>query len=256
MKSQKFLMAATKNKRIVKNTGKSTTARKNSPRRSRPELEIGREPFTQNEAIKLINSTESLEDRALLILGFNTGLKLTEIVKLEPINFEFNNGIVKIWDKKRRLYRTVYLTDDVINEIRLFIDTRKDSAGPRLFPYTARTIEGRFQRHTLRVLDRSRSWEAARRTYIAVSAKLDIPIKIVVENTGETATSVAKYYLDIPLQNTRRKVNDIPLYPEAPKLMLKSDELKRILEGPYVEKMDKIFADGNKVKASIADLER
>lgn len=248
-------MATTKNKSKGTAARKGRPTTKSAPRKSKMELEIGREPLTQEEVIKLINSTDSLEERTILILGFTTGLKLLEILKLEPINFEFNNGIVKIWDKKRRLYRSVYLTDDTINEVRLFIDTRKDSAGPRLFPHTAKTIEGRFQRLTLKTLGKSRSWEAARRTYITVSARLDIPIRIVVENTGETATSVAKYYLNIPVNNARRKVNETPLYPESPKLMLKSDELKRILEGPYVEKMDRIFADSNKLRATLTDLE-
>ncbi len=256
MKFQTSLTATTNDQSKRRTTRKGSATVKSTPRRSKMELEIGREPLTQDEVIKLINSTENLEERTMLILGFTTGLKLSELLKLEPINFEFNNGIAKIWDKRRRLYRSVYLTDDTINELRLFIDTRKDSAGPRLFPHTAKTIEGRFQRLTLKALGKSRSWEAARRTYITVSAKLDIPIGIVVENTGESASSVAKHYLNIPVNNARRKVNETPLYPESPKLMLKSDELKRILEGPYVEKMDKIFADGNKVKASIADLER
>lgn len=246
-------MATTK-KSTRKTPRKNASPRKSVPRKSKAELEIGRVPLTQEEVIKLVNSTESLEDRTMLVLGFTTGLKLSEIIKLEPINFEFNNGIAKIWDKRQRIYRSVYLTDDTINEIRLFIDTRKDSAGPRLFPYTAKTIEGRFQRLTLKVLGESRSWEAARRTYISISAKLDVPIKIVVENSGESATSVVKYYLGAHVDNARRKINEISLYPESPRLMLKSDELKRILEKPYVERMDQVIADSHRLKAALSDL--
>ena len=100
-------MATTKNQSKGKSARKGRNTTKSTPRRSKTELEIGKEPLTQEEVIKLINSTDSLEERTILILGFTTGLKLSEILKLEPINFEFNNGIVTIWDKKRRLYRSV-----------------------------------------------------------------------------------------------------------------------------------------------------
>lgn len=254
MKLQKSLMATTNNQGTNRSTKKKTTRTTNSQRKSKAERELGREPLLQEEVIKLVNSTETLEDRTLLVLGFTTGMKLSEIISLEPINFEFNNGVARIWDKKRRLYRSVYLTDETVNEIRVLIDTKKDSAGPRLFPYSAKTIEGKFQRHTLKILGKSRSWESVRRTYISISAKLDMPIKIVVENTGELPSAVVKYYMDIPVSNARRKVNETPLFPDSPQLMLKSDELKRILERPYVEKLDRIMADRSKLKATITDL--
>ncbi len=215
--------------------------------------ELGKAPYSQEEAIKLLNSTENLEDRALLLLGFNTGLKATEIVSLESINFEFNNGILKVWDRKKRIYRKVNVPDETIGEIRLYIDTRKDSAGPKLFPFTAKTIEGRFQRHSLRILGESRSWEAVRRTYISTAARLGIPIRIVMDNTGEPPSTLVDYYIESPIFNPRRMVNEIPLYPDSPKLMLKSDELKLILERPFVEKIDGIMSEMERIKYAVRD---
>ncbi len=246
-------MAKPKNSDTSGQKGKrALTAKSDTPsRKTVPEL--GKEPYSQEEVIKLLNSTENLEDRTLLLLGFHTGLKPLEIVSLEPINFEFANGIVKVWDRKKRIYRLINLPDETIGEIRLFIDTRKDTAGPKLFPFTAKTIEGRFQRHSLKVLGESRSWEAVRRTYISMAAKLGIPIKIVIDNTGEPPSTIVNYYLESPLQNARRMVNEIPLYPDSPKLSLKSDELKVILERPFVEKIDQIISERNRLRYAVTD---
>ncbi len=215
--------------------------------------DLGAEPFTQEQVIKLLNTTESVEERALFLLGFNTGLSLAEIVSLEPINFEFSNGLIKVWDRKKKLYRLVSVSDETVGEIRLLIDTHKDTAGPKLFPYTARTIEGKFQRHSLKVLGESRSWESVRWTYISISARLGIPIRIVVDNTGESPSAIVKYYIERQLTNPRRIVNEIPLYPDSPKVSLKSDELKLILERPFVEKIDMIMSEKARLKYAVSN---
>lgn len=238
---------------------KKTTRKKAAPTvkrkpRTSPSKDMGKDPFTQEEAVKLIDSTENLEERTLLVLGFTTGLKITEIASLEPINFDFPKGLVRIWDRRKHHYRNVYLTDDTIGEIRLLIDTRSDTAGPRLFPHTAKAVESRFQKLTLSVFGKSRSWESVRRTYISTCAAVDLPINIVAENTGETASSILKYYLAQPLTNARLKVNGVQLYPGNQTVPLKSDELKRILEKPYVEKLEKIFSERSAAKKEMDDL--
>lgn len=232
-------------------SGRKKTSGGNGAGSNKAKLELGAVPLTQSEVSRLINSTDNLEDRVLLLLGFYTGARTTEIVSLEPINFEFSNGIVKIWDRQKRLYRTVSIPDEIIDEIRLLIDMRKDSAGPKIFPFTAKTIESRFQLRTLKVLGESRSWESLRRTYISTSAKLGIPIWIVVNNTGEPPSKIVDYYMKYPVINARRRVNEILLFPESPRTMLKSDELKRILEGPYVEKIDQIMSEKLRIRNAL-----
>ena len=247
-------MVTVKTQKIKNSPKKKQAPRRNVPKAIEAEVEIGKEPLTQDEVTKLINSTESIEDRALMILGFTTGMKASEIASLEMINFEFSTGIVRIWDKRRHHYRSVCITDEAINEIRVLIDIRKDAAGPRLFPHTARAIEAKFQKHSLRTIGKSRSWESVRRTYISTSARLDMPIRIVVENTGELPASVLKYYMATPVSNARRKVNEVVLYPDSPRLMVKSDELKRILERPYVQKIDEIVSERMRLRSALNEL--
>lgn len=245
-------MITAKSQKTSKPAVKRKANRSRTAVTARPKQELGKEPLSGEEATKILNTLESTEERTLLLLGFNTGLRATEIASIEPINFEFNSGILRIWDKRKHLYRSVYLSDEVISEIRAFIDTKKESSGPRLFPYTARSIDAKFQKLTLRILGKSRSWESVRRTYIYTSAKLDIPIGIVVENTGEAASSIVKHYMEVPLVNARRMVNEAQLYPDSPRLMLKSDELKKILEKPYVEKIERIVSERNRLRGNPA----
>ena len=234
------------------NRGRKSPAKASVPRQRAARQEFGNDPLSQEEVVKLLNSADNLEDRALLLLGFNTGLKVPEILSIEPINFEFSSGMVRIWDRKLRLYRSVFIPDETINELRMLIDSRKDSTGPRLFPSTAKSLEGRFQRYTLKVLGLSRSWESVRQTYITASAKMDIPIWIVVNNTGESPATIVRYYMERPRLNARRMVNEMPLYPGSPKLTFKSDELKRSLERPFVEIIEQIDFERGKIRRSLS----
>lgn len=228
-----------------------TPAKRNSTRSrksSRADSEKLKEPLTQAEASKLIDSMESLEDRILLLIGFSAGMRATEVCSLEPINFEFSSGTVKIWDRRRRRYRSVFLSDETMGEIRSFIASRRDAKVPRLFPFSSRVIETKVQKRTAEVLGKARSWESIRRTYVATSARLDMPIRIVVENTGELPANVLKYYMSEAFSSPRRKVNDISLYPDSPRQMVKSDDLKVALEKPYVEKAEKIITERNRLR--------
>ena len=238
----------------LKQERNKSPVKKTTKRAGKQYSELGTEPFTREQAIRLLNTADSMEERVLLLLGFNTGMSLAEIASLEPINFEFTNGLIKVWDRKKKHYRQVSVSDETTGEIRNLIDTHKDTAGPKLFLYSARTIEGKFQRHTLKVLGESRSWESVRWTYISISARLGIPIRIVVDNTGESPSAIVKYYIDCQLTNPRRIVNEIPLYPDSPKVKLKSDELKLILERPFVEKIDMIMSEKARLKYTVSDL--
>ena len=242
---------------VTSKNGKSKAAsttvqasRKNVKRTRKIVHEIGSDVLSQDDVARLVNSIENVEDRTLMILGFTTGMRASEIVSLEPINFEFGTGTVKIWDKRRRHYRTVFLTDTVIDEVRNLLDSMKESSGPRLFPYAAKVIEAKIQKYTLKITGKSRSWESVRRTYISTSARLDVPIKIVVDNTGELPSTIVKYYMATPVINARRKLNEAVLYPDSPRLMLKIDELKKILERPYVEIINKISSEKSRTGAS------
>ena len=39
-----------------------------------------------------------------------------------------------------------------------------------------------------------KSWHAIRHTYISLSRELGVPMEIVIQNTGDTAATILKYY--------------------------------------------------------------
>ena len=108
----------------------------------------------------------------------------TESCSLEPINIEFSGGTATVWDRRRRRYLPVFLSDETMREIRSFIASRRNAKVPLLFPFFSRVIETKVQKRTAEVLGKARSWESIRRTYVATSDRLDMPIRIAVENTG------------------------------------------------------------------------
>ena len=46
----------------------------------------------------------------------------------------------------------------------------------------------------------------------------------------------------------RRRVNDISMYQDSPRQMVKSDDLKAVLEKLYVEKAEKIITEMNRLR--------
>jgi integrase len=189
----------------------SKTNKKEEKARGAPRKRNPNDPLTKEEAELLIRSIDVLQDRTLIFLGLNTGMRVSEIAGVEEISIDFQEGRIKIWDEKKDVYRNVYVNQDVLSSLRLYLNAR-EKKGPRLFPFTTKTIQNRIQKWTSSVLGKKKSWHALRHTYVSLSREMDIPMEIVVQNTGDTPATIMAVYSRASPNFIRKTINEKKIY--------------------------------------------
>ena len=170
------------------------------------------DPLTSEEANLLLKSIDNTPDYALVLTGLYTGMRISEISSLEEISIVEKEKRIHIWDEKKDRYRDVYVPQEVISVLRRHINALTRGKDPRIFPYSHKTIERKIQMWTEKSLGKRKSWHAIRHTYISLSRELGIPMEIVIQNTGDTAATILKYYSRPSPEFIRQTVEEKRIY--------------------------------------------
>lgn len=170
------------------------------------------DPLTREEIEKLLNGTDNITDHTLFFIGFYTGMRVSEIVSMEDISLNENEGRIHIWDEKKNLYRDIYVPQDLFSVARRYINSLKDRKDPRIFPFTEKTAERKIEYWTQKILGKTKSWHAVRHTYISLSRELELPMEIVIANTGDTPATILKYYSKPSPQFIRKVIEERKLF--------------------------------------------
>ena len=198
----------TVNKMKKKKKKKSLKMNENKTPRNR----TPNDPLTPEEVHILLKAIDNIPDYTLILTGLYTGMRISEISSLEEISINEGEGRIHIWDEKKDKYRDVYIPGEVISVLKRHINAMVRGKDPRLFPYSHKTIERKIQGWTYRILGKKKSWHAIRHTYISLSRELGIPMEIVIQNTGDTASTILKYYSKPSPEFIRRTVNEKKIF--------------------------------------------
>ena len=194
---------------------KGKTKRIESPKMNvnkTPRNRTPNDPLTLEEANLLLRSIDNVPDHALILTGLYTGMRISEISSLEEISINEGEGRIHIWDEKKDRYRDVYVPGEVISVLKRHINAMTRGKDPRLFPYSHKTIERKIQIWTEKALGKKKSWHAIRHTYISLSREIGIPMEIVMQNTGDAAATILKYYSKPSPEFIRRTVNEKKIF--------------------------------------------
>ena len=192
--------------------------RKRSPKTSenktdrKERIRTPNDPLTVQEANVLLRSIDNIPDHTLVLVGLYTGMRISEISSLEEISINEPEGRIHIWDEKKDRYRDVYVPGDVLSVLKRHINAMTRGKDPRLFPFSHKTIERKIQMWTEKSLGKRKSWHAIRHTYISLSRELVIPMEIVIQNTGDTAATILKYYSRPSPEFIRQTVEEKRIY--------------------------------------------
>jgi integrase len=194
---------------------KGKTKRIESPKMNvnkTPRNRTPNDPLTLEEANLLLRSIDNVPDHALILTGLYTGMRISEISSLEEISVNEGEGRIHIWDEKKDRYRDVYVPGEVISVLKRHINAMTRGKDPRLFPYSHKTIERKIQIWTEKALGKKKSWHAIRHTYISLSREIGIPMEIVMQNTGDAAATILKYYSKPSPEFIRRTVSERKIF--------------------------------------------
>jgi site-specific recombinase XerD len=105
-----------------------------------------------------LNKKSGLRDRAILEVLFSTGLRVSELVKLDIESVNLETGEFAVLGKGRKV-RTVYLSPSSIDWLRKYLNTRQDPFKPLFLRYSgkhmvAQDFEGESLRLTVRSVQR------------------------------------------------------------------------------------------------------
>lgn len=174
---------------------------------------LSNEPFTTDEVKKLLESVTKPRDHVLLLLGFNSGMRVSEAVSMEGININEAEGYVTIWDEKKNKYRQVKLPKATISALLRF-EASKLKKSVKMFDFSTKTAENIIQFWTNKILGKKKSWHCVRHTYVTLQSIAGTPIPVVAENTGDSPSTILKYYTNIPPQVARKYVEENAVYKE------------------------------------------
>jgi site-specific recombinase XerD len=102
-----------------------------------------------------LSKKSGVRDRAILETLFSTGLRVSELVKLNVEDVNLKTGEFSVLGKGRKV-RTVYLSPAAIKWLRRYLSTRKDDFSPLFLRYSGKKMEaGDFEGESLRLTVRS-----------------------------------------------------------------------------------------------------
>jgi integrase len=193
-----------------KKKGKSLKMRENKTGQTRNRY--SNDPLKREEVEALLNGIDNIQDHTFLLLGFYSGMRISEIISIEEISLNEGEGRIHIWDEKKNLYRDVYVPPIVFSILRRYMNSLTSRKDPRLFSFSKKTAERKIEYWTSKILGKTKSWHAVRHTYISLSRELELPMEIVTANTGDTAATILKYYSRPSPEYMRKSVEDHPLF--------------------------------------------
>ena len=200
----------TVNKMKRKKKGKSPKVRENKTGQTRNRF--SNDPLKRDEVEALLNGVDNIQDHTFLVLGFYSGMRISEIISIEEISLNQAEGRIHIWDEKKNLYRDVYVPDIIFSILKRYINSMTSRKDPRLFQFSKKTAERKIEYWTKKILGKTKSWHAVRHTYISLSRELELPMEVVMANTGDTAPTILKYYSRPSGEYMRQSVEDHKLF--------------------------------------------
>ncbi|HDM25579.1 MAG TPA: site-specific integrase [Thermoplasmatales archaeon] len=155
-----------------------------------------------DEVKKLINTIDNLEDKALIVTGLETGMRVSEITKgffIEMINWD--SGTAKIFDEKKDLWREIAIPRNALNLLKMYLNAEKRKKGP-VFPFTYKTANRKLMKWIKKAgIQKYKNgrpvnftWHKLRHTFVRLSAQAHRDPMAVAQQTGDRLTTVLKIY--------------------------------------------------------------
>jgi integrase len=106
----------------------------------KPSYTTGEKALTRKEAESVIRAATSYEDKILVLVGFNLGLRRDDLVRLKIQDIDIKSGTLSYLEqKKRSRIKTVPLSDDLKHELDLYIKEHTAPDQEYLFPPRQKT---------------------------------------------------------------------------------------------------------------------
>ncbi len=158
--------------------------------------------LTPEEYTRLVDVIDVLEDKALVVTGVETGMRVSEITAGFPVEMiAWDAGTAQIKDEKKDLWRTISLSAPARNLIRMYLNADRREKGP-VFRMSYKTANRRLKFWTAHAGIRKYrdgrevrlSWHAVRHTFVKLSKASGRDPMAIAQQLGDSLGTVMKIY--------------------------------------------------------------
>jgi len=152
--------------------------------------------FSSQEITKIIEGEIFLDRKTAFIIGYDTGARSGEMVKIEVGDFNFEKKQVLLFDSKKQAYKMVPLSDSTMAAVELYIKTCKIRR--RLFPMHPTTLNNWIKDACKRekiTAEKKIRWHSWRGTFVRHNR--DKGDKWLMQITGDRYDTLLRYYQEL-----------------------------------------------------------
>ena len=155
-----------------------------------------------NEVKQLINQIDNIEDKALIVTGIETGMRVSEITKgfkFEMVNWK--DATAKIFDEKKDIYRDIAIPKISLNLLKMYTNSKKIKKGD-IFNFSYKTANRKLMywinKAGIQKYKKGKpvnfTWHKLRHTFVRLSAQAHRDPMAVAQQTGDKITTVLRIY--------------------------------------------------------------
>jgi integrase len=161
-------------------------------------------PYLTNEEYRrLADGIDVLEDKALIVTGVETGMRVSEITEagfpIEQINWE--SGIAMIYDQKKDSWRPITIPAPARTLLRMYLNQEKRTSGP-VFCLSYKTANRRLKYWVSKLgIQKYRdgspvevSWHCVRHTFVKLSQAAGRDPQAIAQQTGDSLMTILRIY--------------------------------------------------------------
>lgn len=171
--------------------------------------------LTKDEISRLLVPTDNRRDKLLIQLGLSLGCRVSEIVNIRLKHIVSDR--IRIWDEKKDEYRDCVIdkgTRKLMDDYLANAWEPKKHFPHRLFYFSTKTANRIFKRRCFetKTPHEKAHFHTLRHTYIIQSLDAGVPINHIVEQTGNTITTILQHYGTPSIDSRNAMMNDRGVY--------------------------------------------
>jgi integrase/recombinase XerD len=175
--------------------------------------------LTKEELKRIFYTVNNIKHKALLLLIYNSGLRISEGINLKVADLNIDKKIIIVWDKERKVSRDLALAPNIVDFIQRYLV--KESPTEYLFPgdsgkpYSSRNVQLFFQAALKKSgIEKSATVHTLRHSFAVHSLEAGMDIHLLQEILGHRflqTTSIYNQVAQIELSRLRSPIQDINL---------------------------------------------
>lgn len=179
--------------------------------------------LSKDEIKKIFFIITNIKHKALLLLIYNSGLRISEAINLKVEDIDLNNKTIIIWDKRRKNERELAISPNIIDFIKRYFEKENPIEflfpGEKGTPYSSRNVQLFFNAALKKAeISKPATVHTLRHSYAlhALESGMDIHIlQFILGHRFLQTTSIYNQVANVDTSKLRSPIQDLDLTENA-----------------------------------------